>query len=190
MGSGSICTTQEVCAVGRPQGSAVYHVARFAKEYANAPIIADGGIQKSGHIMKALSLGASTVMCGSMLAGTEESPGGYFFHEGMRMKTYRGMGSIEAMTKKSGTRYFAEQQTIKVAQGVSGAVVDKGSIQELIPHTLLGVHNGMCKIGTNTLEQLQNQLYSGVLRFELRTPSAIREGGVTNISFVGVAGPK
>lgn len=204
MGSGSICTTQVVCAVGRAQATAVYHVSKYAKEVADVPCIADGGIQNSGQVVKALALGASTVMVGSLLAATEEAPGAYYFHNGSRVKSYRGMGSVEAMRAASSTggktradgsasptspatggsaaRYFADKQKIRVAQGVTGCLVDKGSIRNLIPYVMQGVKHGFQDAGVASVQALHEQLYAGQVRFDVRSAAAQREGNVHNLT--------
>ena len=185
MGIGSICTTQEVCAVGRAQASAVYHVAKYAAKH-NVPILADGGIKSTGHITKALCCGASCVMMGSMLAGTDEAPGEYFYQDGVRLKRYRGMGSLEAMDKGSEKRYVWEEKqmtgtgasAVKVAQGVSGAVQDKGTLRNYIPYLMQGVRHGLQDAGIKSLAEIKENLYNGKVRFEIRSPAAQKEGGV------------
>lgn len=179
MGAGSICITQQVMAVGRSQATAIYKIAEYARQK-DIPVIADGGISSIGHIIKALALGANTVMMGSMLAGTSDSPGEYIYQDGQRLKRYRGMGSVEAMKKKyTQSRYLNDgESTVKIAQGVTGTVKDKGTTSQFLLYLITGVKMGLQDVGAKSLEQLHTMAYRGKVRFEQQTPSAQHEGGV------------
>ncbi|MBI3726564.1 IMP dehydrogenase [bacterium] len=179
MGPGSICTTQGTMAVGRAQATAIYFTSRVARER-DVPVIADGGISSIGQIAKALSLGASGVMMGFMFAGTQEAPGEYFYENGVRLKRYRGMASIEAMQVGGDKRYNtqADDRKIKVAQGVSGAVVDKGSMLEYVPYLVQGLRQSLQDMGIRNIAALHVALDDGSLRFERRSIAAQVEGGV------------
>jgi len=187
MGIGSICTTQEVTGVGRGQATAVYKIAKYIANCCynsshQIPIIADGGISNTSHIVKALTLGASTVMMGSMLAGTDEAPGEYFYKNGIQIKKYRGMGSIDVMNKKGSERYMAVGTSIKVAQGVSGTVVGKGPVAKYVPFLIQGVKHGLQYIGAQNISKLHKMsLYEGEVGFELRSLAAMREGGIHDL---------
>lgn len=158
IGPGSICTTRVIAGVGVPQLTAVMNVAE-ALEGSGIPIIADGGIRFTGDIPKAIAAGASTIMVGSMLAGTEESPGETIIYEGRRFKSYRGMGSLEAMQHGSKDRYFQDaEDDIKklVPEGISGRVPFKGTVQEVMYQVIGGLRAGMGYCGAKDLNALQN----------------------------------
>jgi IMP dehydrogenase len=157
IGPGSICTTRIVAGVGFPQFSAVLEVAA-ALEGTGIPVIADGGVRYTGDIPKALAAGASCVMLGSMLAGTKESPGETIIFEGRKFKSYRGMGSIEAMQSGSKDRYFQDaEDDIKklVPEGISGRVPYKGTLAEVVYQMVGGLRAGMGYCGAATIDDLQ-----------------------------------
>ncbi|HET6244933.1 MAG: IMP dehydrogenase [Bacteroidetes bacterium] len=158
IGPGSICTTRVIAGVGVPQLTAVYEVAKALKKF-NVPVIADGGIRFTGDIVKALAGGASTIMAGSLFAGVEESPGETIIYEGRKFKSYRGMGSIEAMQQGSKDRYFQDaEEDIKklVPEGISGRVPYKGNLSEVIYQFIGGLRAGMGYCGAGDIESLQN----------------------------------
>jgi len=157
VGPGSICTTRVVAGVGAPQLSAVYETYKAIKD-TGVPIIADGGIRFSGDIVKALAGGADSVMIGSLLAGTEEAPGEMILFEGRKFKSYRGMGSVEAMNVGSKDRYFQDaEDDIKklVPEGISGRVPFKGLVSEVLHQMIGGLKAGMGYCGAANLEQLK-----------------------------------
>jgi IMP dehydrogenase len=212
MGVGSIATTQVVKAVGRAQLSCIYACARIAKSY-GVPVIADGGIKNTGCLIKALSIGASVVMMGHLLAGVEESPGEYFFQNGVRLKNYRasytgapaippvlssptrpsrkglgvssptygGQGADgEAGAASSLAASMAAHARLS-ASGVSGTVIDKGPLNRYVPYLLQSIRHGMQDMGTRSITDLHEQMYGGRVRFELRSASAQKEGGVHDL---------
>lgn len=157
VGPGSICTTRVIAGVGMPQLTAVMEAAQ-AIEGRNIPIIADGGIRFSGDITKAIAAGAASIMVGSMLAGTEEAPGEMIIYEGRKFKTYRGMGSVEAMEDGSKDRYFQDATTDSkklVPEGIVGRVPFKGKVSEVIYQLVGGLRAGMGYCGAPDIETLQ-----------------------------------
>jgi IMP dehydrogenase len=178
IGPGSICTTRVIAGVGFPQLSAIMDVSKAIKG-SGVPVIADGGIRYTGDIPKAIAAGADSVMLGSLLAGTKESPGETVIFEGRKFKTYRGMGSLEAMNKGSKDRYFQDvEDDIKklVPEGIVGRVPYKGELYESIHQFVGGLRAGMGYCGTATIDALQD---SG--RFVKLTASGIRESHPHNI---------
>ncbi len=158
IGPGSICTTRIVAGVGVPQISAIDECASVAREY-SVPIIADGGIKYSGDVAKALAVGASSVMIGSLLAGTEESPGEVVMYQGRQYKTYRGMGSIGAMTKGSTDRYFQEGTAADklVPEGIEGMVPYRGKIANVVHQLIGGLRSSMGYLGAADITSFQER---------------------------------
>src|SRR4051812_17585590 len=177
IGPGSICTTRIVAGVGVPQLTAIMEAARGAD---GVPIIADGGIRTSGDMAKALAAGASTVMVGSLLAGTQEAPGETFLYQGRTYKAYRGMGSVGAMARGSADRYF--QQDIKdhlklVPEGIEGQVPFKGPVREIVHQLVGGVKAAMGYTGSRTIAELQNRA-----RFVRITNAGLSESHVHDVT--------
>ncbi len=183
IGPGSICTTRIIAGVGIPQLSAIYNVAKELKD-TDIPIIADGGIRYSGDIVKSLAAGANSVMIGSLLAGVEESPGKTIIYNGRKFKSYRGMGSIEAMQQGSKDRYFQDvEDDIKklVPEGISARVPYKGLLSEVIYQIVGGLRAGMGYCGAKNIEALQEA------KFVRITNSGITESHAHDVTITSEA---
>ncbi len=153
IGPGSICTTRVIAGIGVPQITAIYDAATVARQY-NVPIIADGGIKYSGDITKAIAAGASAIMIGSLFAGTEESPGESEIFQGRKFKVYRGMGSLSAMKQGSKDRYFQENESKLVPEGIEGRVPYKGPLADTIYQLVGGLRSGMGYCGAKNIHEL------------------------------------
>ncbi len=156
VGPGSICTTRVIAGIGVPQITAIYEAAKAGREL-NVPVVADGGIKFSGDITKALAAGASTVMIGSLLAGTEESPGEFEIFQGRSYKVYRGMGSLGAMKEGSRDRYFQEYEQKLVPEGIEGRVPFRGTVGDMVFQLAGGLKAGMGYCGVSTIVDLQQK---------------------------------
>jgi IMP dehydrogenase len=176
IGPGSICTTRIISGAGVPQITAVSDCAKAARE-GGVPLIADGGIKYSGDITKAIAAGADTVMIGSLLAGTEESPGDTVLYQGRTYKSYRGMGSLGAMAEGSKDRYSQENSTGKlVPEGVEGRVPYKGPLGEMVHQLIGGLRAGMGYCGVATIQELKDNA-----RFVRISPAGLREAHVHDV---------
>ena len=177
IGPGSICTTRIVAGVGVPQISAIMDVAEMAKKY-GVPVVADGGIKYSGDVAKAIAAGASSIMVGSLLAGTEESPGETIIYQGRKYKSYRGMGSIGAMQKGSNDRYFQEGTAADklVPEGIEGQVPYRGRIGEIVYQLIGGLRSSMGYLGAPDIASYQERA-----EFVEITSAGLRESHVHDV---------
>jgi IMP dehydrogenase len=175
IGPGSICTTRVVSGAGVPQITAISECARAARD-GGVPLIADGGIKYSGDITKAIAAGADTVMIGSLLAGTDESPGETILYQGRTFKTYRGMGSLGAMSQGSSDRYAQEGGGKLVPEGIEGRVAAKGPLADLVYQLVGGLRSGMGYCGAHNISELQHQA-----RFLRVSPAGLRESHVHDV---------
>jgi len=181
IGPGSICTTRMIAGVGVPQFSAVLESAEACHE-AGVPAIADGGIKYSGDLAKAIAAGADCAMIGSLLAGTDESPGEVFLYQGRSYKAYRGMGSIGAMARGSADRYFQQEvsDTLKlVPEGIEGRVPYKGPVEAIIQQLVGGLRASMGYTGNGTINDMQ-----GNCRFRRTTSAGLRESHVHDVGIM------
>ena len=184
IGAGSICTTRVVAGVGMPMISSIYECAQAARPY-GVPIIADGGIRYSGDVVKALAVGATSVMIGNLFAGTDESPGELILFQGRSFKEYRGMGSLGAMRQGSRDRYFQDEFQLEgksstdklVPEGIEGRVPHKGSLASLVHQLVGGLRAGMGYCGCGTIDDLQRDAH--IVRI---TPAGQRESHVHDVT--------
>jgi len=186
MGSSSLLSSLESCPVGRPQASAVYHVAKFAREEYGVPVIADGGVRNASHIAIALALGASTVMCGSLLAGTQETPGDCFFHNGVCLRTLRGAGAIDVTSPNWDARYPPADSSVQIVGAVGGAVVERGAAAPLVCHLLQDVRRNLHRLGVPNVAQLHSDLYTSHARFQVRTSIGSGNACDNNFACAGI----
>ena len=175
IGPGSICTTRIVSGAGIPQLTAIAACSRAARE-SDVPLVADGGIKFSGDVTKAIAAGADTVMIGSLLAGTDESPGETILFQGRTFKTYRGMGSLGAMATGSTDRYSLDPNQKLVPEGIEGRVASKGPLADLVYQLVGGLKSGMGYCGCRTIPQLQQQA-----KFVRVSPAGLRESHVHDV---------
>jgi IMP dehydrogenase len=175
IGPGSICTTRVVSGAGVPQITAISQCAKATRD-AGVPLVADGGIKFSGDITKAIAAGADTVMIGSLLAGTDESPGETILYQGRTFKTYRGMGSMGAMSAGQSNRYEQDPNSKLVPEGIEGRVAAKGPLAELAYQLVGGLKSGMGYVGARTIEELHERA-----RFLRISPAGLRESHVHDV---------